>query len=137
MKNLGVIEESQSPWVSPAVLTKKKDRSIRFCVYRKLNAITIKDSFPLPRIDDIFDQLSGCRYCAKVEEKSSQEPVDTIARIIIPEYDLAEWLKDQRKYSSIAIFIREFNGYNSQSNVTHHLFSQQSYLLSHSRLLPE
>jgi dsDNA-binding SOS-regulon protein len=60
MKYEGVIEESQSPWVSPAVMVKKKDGSIRFCVdYRKLNAVTVKDSFPLPRINDMFDKLSG------------------------------------------------------------------------------
>lgn len=60
MKCQGVIEESQSPWVFPAVMVKKKDGSIRFCIdYRKLNAVTIKNSYPLPRIDDILDRLSG------------------------------------------------------------------------------
>lgn len=60
MKRQGVIEESRSPWMSPAVMVKKKDGSIRFCVnYRKLNAVKIKDSYPLPRIDDTIDQLSG------------------------------------------------------------------------------
>jgi len=60
MKYQGVIEKSFSPWVSPAVLVKKKDGTLRFCVdYRKLNAVTVKDSYPLPRIDDLLDQLSG------------------------------------------------------------------------------
>ncbi|KMQ88805.1 gap-pol polyprotein, partial [Lasius niger] len=59
MKEKGVIEESQSSWVSPAVLVRKKDGSIRFYVdYRKLNAVTVKDSYPLPRIDEILDRLS-------------------------------------------------------------------------------
>ena len=59
MKKQEVIEEFVSPWIS-SVLVKKKDGMIRFCVdYRKLNAITKKDSHPLPRVDDIFDRLSG------------------------------------------------------------------------------
>lgn len=65
MKEQGVIEESESPWVFLAVLVKKKEGSLRFCIdYRKLNAVTIKDSYPLPRIDDIMDNLEGnCWYC--------------------------------------------------------------------------
>ncbi|GBN00699.1 Retrovirus-related Pol polyprotein from transposon 297 [Araneus ventricosus] len=60
MVDNGIIEESSGPWASPIVLAKKKDGSIRFCVdYRKLNEITIKDSYPLPRIDDTLDALNG------------------------------------------------------------------------------
>jgi len=60
IRQQGVIEESCSPWVSPAVLIKKKDGLIRFCVdIRKLNAITKKDSYPIPRIDDMLDRLAG------------------------------------------------------------------------------
>jgi len=71
MKGQGVIEESQSPWVSPAVLVRKKDETLRFCVdYRKLNAVTKKDSYPFPRIDDILDQLSGNSWFSTLELKS-------------------------------------------------------------------
>jgi len=71
MRKQGVIEESQSPWMSPAVLVKKKDGSIRFCVdYRKLNSKTVKDSFPLPRIDGILDQLSGNTWFSTTDLKS-------------------------------------------------------------------
>ncbi|XP_071580822.1 uncharacterized protein [Temnothorax nylanderi] len=71
MRKQGVIEESQSPWVSPAVLVRKKDGTLRFCVdYRMVNAITKKDSFPLPRIDDIFDQLSGNFWFCTLDLKS-------------------------------------------------------------------
>jgi hypothetical protein len=71
MKLQGVIEESHSPWVSPAVLVKKKDGSLRFCVdFRKLNAITKKDSYPMPRIDDLFDNLSGNSWFSTLDLKS-------------------------------------------------------------------
>mgnify|MGYP002716422899 CR=1 FL=1 len=71
MRAQGVIEESQGPWMSPAVLVRKKDGSIRFCVdYRKLNGVTEKDSYPLPRIDDILDQLSGNIWFSTLDLKS-------------------------------------------------------------------
>ncbi|KZR97291.1 Uncharacterized protein APZ42_007922, partial [Daphnia magna] len=58
MLDAKVIRYSQSPWASPVVLVEKKNEEIRFCVdYRKLNSISKKDSFPMPRIDETLDKL--------------------------------------------------------------------------------
>ena len=58
-----VIQPSNSPWASPVVLVRKKDGTLRFCVdYRGLNSVTKLDQFPLPRIDDLLDQLGKSRY---------------------------------------------------------------------------
>jgi hypothetical protein len=58
----GFIRPSTSPWGCPALFVKKKDESLRLCIdYRPLNAVTIKNKYPLPRIDVLFDQLVGPR----------------------------------------------------------------------------
>ena len=68
MLKAGVIEHSYSPWASPVVLVRKKDGEIRFCVdYRKVNDVTEKDVYPLPRIDVVLDQLNGARYFVKLD----------------------------------------------------------------------
>ena len=58
MQEAGVVQPSSSPWSSPVVMVRKTDGSHRFCVdYRHLNSVTKSDNFPLPRIDDLLDQL--------------------------------------------------------------------------------
>jgi len=71
MTEKGIIEESNSPWCSPIVLVTKSNGSLRFCCdFRKLNDVTIKDSQPLPRIDDTLDALSGCKWFSVLDCKS-------------------------------------------------------------------
>ena len=64
----GFIRLSSSPWGCPALFVKKKDDSLRMYVdYRPLNEVTVKNKYPLPRIDILFDQLSGARYFSKID----------------------------------------------------------------------
>ena len=68
MQKAGVVQPSCSPWFSPVVVVRKWDGSNRFCVdYRGLNAVTKADTFPLPRIDDLLDQLSKARYFSTLD----------------------------------------------------------------------
>ena len=68
MQRNRVIQPSNSPWASPVVLVKKRDGTHRFCVdYRALNAVTKTDSFPLPRIEDLLDQLGESKYFSTLD----------------------------------------------------------------------
>jgi hypothetical protein len=67
----GFIRPSSSPWGCPALFVKKKDGSLRLCVdYRLLNAVTIKNKYPLPRIEVLFDQLAGAKVFSKIDLRS-------------------------------------------------------------------
>nr|XP_043638012.1 uncharacterized protein LOC122609015 [Erigeron canadensis] len=67
----GFIRPSSSPWGTPILFVKKKDGSMRMCIdYRELNKLTIKNRYPLPRIDDLFDQLQGASYFSKIDLRS-------------------------------------------------------------------
>jgi hypothetical protein len=67
----GFIRPSVSPWGAPVLFVKKKDGSLRLCIdYRQLNQVTIKNKYPLPRIDDLFDQLQGAAVFSKIDLRS-------------------------------------------------------------------
>ncbi|GKD31664.1 putative reverse transcriptase domain-containing protein [Tanacetum coccineum] len=71
LQDKGFIRPSHSPWGAPVLFVKKKDGSFRMCIdYRELNKITIKNRYPLPRIDDLFDQLQGACYFSKIDLRS-------------------------------------------------------------------
>ena len=68
----GFIHPSSSPWGAPIIFYYKKDGSRRMCVdYRALNDVTIKNKYPLPRIEDLFDQMRGAKVFSKIELRSS------------------------------------------------------------------
>ena len=67
----GFVRPSTSPWGAPVLFVKKKDGSLRLCIdYRQLNKVTIRNKYPLPRIDDLFDQLQGASYFSKIDLRS-------------------------------------------------------------------
>ncbi|GJT83706.1 putative reverse transcriptase domain-containing protein [Tanacetum coccineum] len=71
LQDKGFIRPSHSPWGAPVLFVKKKDGSFRMCIdYRELNKLTIKNRYPLPRIDDLFDQQQGACYFSKIDLRS-------------------------------------------------------------------
>jgi hypothetical protein len=92
-----LIRESTSPWASPVVLVTKKNGKKRFCVdYRKLNAIMKKDSYPLPRIDEMLDSLAGAKYFSTLDLMSGywqvlMDPMDREKTAFITRYGIYEF----------------------------------------------
>jgi len=64
----GLIQPSVSPWGAPVLFLTKNDGSLRLCIdYRELNRVTVKNKYPLPRIDDLFDQLAGASVFSNID----------------------------------------------------------------------
>jgi hypothetical protein len=94
----GYIRPSSSPWGCPALFVKKKDGSLRLCVdYRPLNAVTIKNKYPLPRIDVLFHQLAGAKVFSEIDLRSGYHqikilPCDVPKTAFSTRYGLYEFL---------------------------------------------
>jgi len=68
MRSMDVIEPASGEWASPVVMVPKPDGSVRFCIdYRKLNLMTIKDSYPIPRMDECIDSLGDARVFSTLD----------------------------------------------------------------------
>jgi hypothetical protein len=93
-----LIHPSSSSWGCPAIFVKKKDHSLRMCAdYRPLNAVTIKNKYPLPRIDILFDQLSKAKVFSKIDLRSGYHqikihPEDIPKTTFSTRYGLYEYL---------------------------------------------
>jgi hypothetical protein len=94
----GFIHPSSSPWGCPALFVKKKDQSLRLCVdYRPLNVVTIKNKYPLPRINILFDQLADAKVFSKVYLRSGYHQIkicleDVPKTAFSTRYELYEYL---------------------------------------------
>nr|CAB3502749.1 unnamed protein product [Digitaria exilis] len=94
----GFIRPSTSPWGCPAIFVEKKDHTLRMCIdYRPLNAVTIKNKYPLPRIDVLFDQLAGAKIFSKIDLRSGYHqikirPCDIPKTAFSTRYGLYEFL---------------------------------------------
>ena len=95
----GVVKPSCSEWASPVVLVRKKDGTVRWCIdYRKLNDVTVKDAYPLPRIDTCLDCLAGARLFSTLDLQSgywqiAMDEKDQAKTAFITRYGLFEYTK--------------------------------------------
>ncbi|KAL5500729.1 hypothetical protein EMCRGX_G012325 [Ephydatia muelleri] len=114
-----VIQPSNSPWASPVVLAQKKDGINRFCVdYRKLNVVTRKDAYPLPRIDETLEALGGSRWFStldlltgywQVEAKEEDRPKTAFStRDGLYEFKVMPFVKELQKFLGLAGYYRRY-----------------------------
>ncbi|GJS33032.1 putative reverse transcriptase domain-containing protein [Tanacetum coccineum] len=96
LSDKGFIRPSSSPWGAPVLFVKKKDGSLRMCIdYRELNKLTVKNRYPLPRIDDLFDQLQGSSVYSKIDLRTKQEHEEHLKIIL-------ELLKKEKLYAKFS-----------------------------------
>ena len=99
----GFIRPSISPWGAPVLFVKKKDGSLWLCIdYRQLNRVTIRNQYPLPRIDELFYQLQGSRVYSKIDLRSGYH------QLRVQESDVPKNVSEVRSFLGLAGYYRKF-----------------------------
>ncbi|GKE58526.1 putative reverse transcriptase domain-containing protein [Tanacetum coccineum] len=105
LSDKGFIRHSSSPWGAPVLFVKKKDGSFRMCIdYRELNKLIVKNRYPLPRIDDLFNQLQGSSIYSKIDLRSGYHQLREREQDIHEEHlkAILELLKKEKLYAKFS-----------------------------------
>ncbi|GKA43149.1 putative reverse transcriptase domain-containing protein, partial [Tanacetum coccineum] len=110
----GFIRPSSSPWGAPVLFFKKKDGSFRMCIeYSELNKLTVKNHYPLPRIDDLFEQLQGSSFYSKIDLRSGYH------QLRVPEQDIPK-TKFRTRYGHYEFQVMPFGLTNALADEKQH-----------------
>ncbi|GJY91841.1 putative nucleotidyltransferase, ribonuclease H [Tanacetum coccineum] len=113
LSDKGFIRPSSSPWGAPILFVKKKDGSFRMCIdYRELNKLTVKNRYPLPRIDDLFDQLQGSSIYSKIDLRSGYH------QLRVREEDIPN-TAFRTRYGHYEFRVMPFDSYNEKEHEEH------------------
>ena len=121
----GFIQHSKSPYGAPILFVKKKDGTMRMCVdYRALNNVTIKNSYPLPRVDELFDRLQGAQYFSKIDLRSGYH------QIRIDSNDVSK-TAFRTRYGHFEFLVLPFGLTNAPATFMHLMHQSFRHLLDH------